>query len=101
MSAWKVKMTQKAEREFKSLVIRGWIDREDIRVIRSWMEEMELNGPDAIAKSKLWDDHALQYEWFGFRASSFSHSGRIIYRIIDHEIIVEVHRITPNHDYRR
>jgi mRNA-degrading endonuclease YafQ of YafQ-DinJ toxin-antitoxin module len=49
----------------------------------------------------MWADHPLYAEWRGHRASSFSHSGRIIYKIEEQVVTVAVVRITTAHDYRR
>jgi mRNA-degrading endonuclease YafQ of YafQ-DinJ toxin-antitoxin module len=72
-------------------------------VLKIWAREMETLGPDFIANSPQWRDHALEREWEGYRASCFSLEGRIIYRILDEELIqvCEIERITPNHDYRK
>jgi mRNA-degrading endonuclease YafQ of YafQ-DinJ toxin-antitoxin module len=99
--SWKVKLTAKAEREFKALLRDGQLDREDRNLIRLWLNEMEEFGPDHIIKSAFWGDHPLFGEWRGFRASCFSNPGRIIYRIDGDEIYVEVHRVTTDHDYKR
>jgi mRNA-degrading endonuclease YafQ of YafQ-DinJ toxin-antitoxin module len=98
---WKVRMTAKAEREFKRLLHDGLLSREDRGVIRLWLNEMEEFGPDHVARSAFWGDHPLYGEWRGFRASCFSNSGRIIYRVQDDEIFVEVHRVTTDHNYRK
>jgi transcriptional regulator with XRE-family HTH domain len=42
----------------------------------------------------MWADHPLYGDWRGHRASSFSHSGRIIYKVEEHVITVTVVRIT-------
>lgn len=99
--SWKVKMTAKAEREFKVLLHDGVLSQDDRNVIRLWLNEMEEFGPDYIARSTFWGDHPLYAEWRGFRASCFSPPGRIIYRVQDDEIFVEVHRVTMDHDYRK
>jgi mRNA-degrading endonuclease YafQ of YafQ-DinJ toxin-antitoxin module len=98
---WKVRMTAKAEKELKELLRDRVLDQDDINVIRLWLNEIEEFGPDHIAKSRFWNDHPLFAEWRGFRASCFSHSGRIIYLVKDDEIFVEVHRVTPDHDYKK
>ena len=98
---WTVKMTAKAEREFKSLLEKGLLDTNDCHVIRLWLNEIEELGPAHIAKSVLWNDHPLDGDWRGFRASCFSYSGRIIYQIRNKEIIVEVHRVTADHNYKK
>ena len=66
-----------------------------------WVDEMEEYGPQYIAKSSNWYDHELQREWAGFRSSAFSRSGRIIYRVFENKIIVEVHRVTEEHNYKK
>ncbi len=101
MNKWEVKLTKKAETELKRLLSKRAISREDVKVILRWTDEMEEFGPEYIEKSKEWYDHALDRDWIGFRSSAFSYSGRIIYKIVDRRIIVEVHRITAEHDYKK
>jgi mRNA-degrading endonuclease RelE of RelBE toxin-antitoxin system len=98
---WKVQISAKVEREIVKLVKSGQIGREDQIVLRDWILFVEKNGPDALTENSLWNDHALTRDdkWNGCRSSSYSYSGRIIYKIIDGLIIVEVLRISPNHDY--
>jgi len=100
VTKWKVEMTAKAEKELKLLIEQNFITNEDIRVIAIWHQEMENKGPEYIKQSPEWHDHALEREWFGYRSSAFSSSGRIIYKIIKHRILVEVHRVTPDHNYK-
>jgi mRNA-degrading endonuclease YafQ of YafQ-DinJ toxin-antitoxin module len=99
--SWSVKMTPKAEKEFLAMCQSGELSREDLNIIRTWLNEMEDEGPEYIAKSKFWGDHELYDEWAGYRASCFSNPGRIIYRVKGNEIVVEVHRVTTVHDYRK
>jgi len=94
-------MTSKAEAHIKDLYQKGLLSTEDIIVIKAWLKEMEEEGPEYIQKSKRWNDHALNYEWKGFRASCFSGPGRIIYKINHDVIVAEVHRVTPHHDYKK
>lgn len=94
-------MTSKAEAHIKELYQKNILKPEDIIVIKAWLNEMEHEGPDYIQHSKRWGDHALYYEWKGYRASCFSGPGRIIYRLLHDIIIVEVHKITPDHDYKK
>lgn len=98
---WIIKMTAKAEREFKAMLSHGLLDNGDFHAIRLWLNEIEEFGPDRIVKSALWNDHPLDGEWRGFRASCFSYSGRIIYQVHNNEILVEVHRVTANHNYKK
>ncbi len=99
--SWKVKMTAKAEAEFVTLCKSGELSRDDLNIIRTWLNEMEEYGPDHISRSKLWGDHELFKEWAGFRASCFSNPGRIIYKVKGREVIVEIHRVTTDHNYKK
>lgn len=75
---------------------------EDIAAVRFWMKEMRTFGPEYIEKSKNYRDHLLtRGQWAGHRASCISLAGRIIYKVVNDEIIiVEIKRITLDHDYR-
>lgn len=101
MPTWTVKMTKQAESEFRKLIKTKQISNEDLIVINAWVKEMEEEGPEFIAKSKLWNDHPLHSEWEGFRSASFSLKGRIIYKVNGREITVNVHRVTNNHNYKK
>ena len=98
---WKVKMTPKAEKEFIAMCKGRVLERDDLNLIKAWLNEMEEYGPVHIAASRLWGDHELYDEWAGFRASCFSGPGRIIYQVRNKEILVEVHRVTTVHDYKK
>jgi mRNA-degrading endonuclease YafQ of YafQ-DinJ toxin-antitoxin module len=98
---WKIKMTPKAEKEFVAMCKAGVLKRDDLNIIKTWLNEMEEYGPEYIAVSRLWGDHELYHAWAGFRASCFSGPGRIIYQIKNKVILVEVHRITTDHDYKK
>jgi mRNA-degrading endonuclease YafQ of YafQ-DinJ toxin-antitoxin module len=79
------------------------LTKDDRIVIQKWAETVRDYGPDALLKNpSIWADHPLTGKWEGYRASSFSYSGRIIYRI-DHEKkqVVIVARITVDHNYKR
>ena len=74
----------------------------DKLMIQEWAAHVRAHGPAVLAeRPDRWADHPLYGEWRGHRASSFSHSGRIIYRADEHVVTVAVVRITPDHDYRR
>ena len=98
-----IKRTKACWLQFKRDFKKGLFSLEDGIVLQTWAREMEQFGPQYITESSQWRDHSLEGKWAGYRASCFSTSGRIIYRILDEDTIevCEVERITPNHDYRR
>jgi mRNA-degrading endonuclease YafQ of YafQ-DinJ toxin-antitoxin module len=69
----------------------------DLDYIFSWVNEMERFGPIFIESQTSWNDHPLVNKRAGQHSSSFSESGRIIYRIHKNRIIVL--KITTTHDY--
>lgn len=99
--SWRVELSDEAQELLKKIIRSGELSKEDIRVLRIWTEQMARYGPEFIRSTNDWRDHDLEKEWKGYRASSFSFSGRIIYRVFEEKILVEVVRITPDHDYSR
>lgn len=98
MAKWDVRITDEASKVFASKALTT----DDRIVIQKWAELVRDNGPEALTERPgVWADHPLYGEWRGHRASSFSHSGRIIYRVEERVVTVSVVRITTDHDYRR
>lgn len=98
---WKVEIERKAERELGALLKSRALNQDDIQILQKWITEIEEVGLEAIWESRYWNDHELHSEWAGCRSSSFSFRGRIIYKVIDEEIVVLVVKVTTDHDYRR
>ena len=97
MAKWKVNITEEASKVFEGNVLTT----ADKIVIQKWAELVRDRGPAVLTERPgMWADHPLYGEWRGHRASSFSHSGRIIYKIEEQVVTVAVVRITT-HDYRR
>lgn len=101
MAHWKVKMEEKAEAELTMLLKDKIINPGDIKVLLRWVSEMEEFGPFYVANSSDWHDHELEREWKGYRSSAFSKSGRVIYKIIDNQVIVLVAKVTADHNYKK
>jgi mRNA-degrading endonuclease YafQ of YafQ-DinJ toxin-antitoxin module len=95
---WKVVITDEASAIFKG----SCLSADDLETIKTWARTVAKYGPaKLLERPDKWADHPLVGEWAGHRSSSFSHRGRIIYRIEAHVITVVVVRITPDHDYRQ
>lgn len=77
------------------------IKKADIKVLLRWVSEMEEFGPKYVANSSEWHDHELDRDWLGYRSSAFSSSGRVIYKIMRDQIIVQVERVTADHNYKK
>ncbi|MBY0385260.1 hypothetical protein K2X05_08890 [bacterium] len=101
MASWKVIISDKAQKEFVEMQKNKTLSQDDQDIIRSWVKDIINYGINNIMNSKKWNDHALHGEWQGYRSSSFSFKGRIIYKIEDQKITVVVVRITNTHDYKK
>ncbi len=95
---WKVEIEDQAAKVFEGSELRN----EDKQVIHEWAKFVRKNGPAALERfPQIWADHPLYGEWRGFRASSFSYKGRIIYKVENKVVTVTVVRITTEHDYKK
>lgn len=91
----------KVQNEVEALKNKKLLTDVDQRIIKTWIMQMQLDGPESIRKNPVWNDHDLQNDWEGFRSSSFSNKGRIIYKVEDRKVLIQIERITIEHDYRR
>jgi addiction module RelE/StbE family toxin len=73
---------------------------EVLKRYEKWKDIVRISGPAGLRLIRGFHDEALRGEWKGHRSSRLGIQYRVIYRIVDHEIVVEVVDITP-HDYRR
>ena len=101
---WKVLFTDKCEKEIKENLKTGNLSQDDRRVISIWIKQVKKHGPESLRKNagkNNWNDHDLDRKWQGFRASSYSFSGRIIYKVENEIVTVTVVRLSHNHDYTK
>lgn len=100
VTLWSVEFeTQLVEDEVRAMIGNGALTRDDIKVLRAWTDQVEMHGPESLRTIRFYDDHALDFEWEGYRSSAFSNRGRIIYKVIESKVVVRIARITPVHDY--
>ena len=65
-----------------------------------WKDIVRISGPSGLKFIKGFHDETLRGEWKGHRSSGLSIKYRIIYRVVEKEILVQIINITP-YDYRR
>ena len=73
---------------------------EILKRYEKWKDILRISGPSGLKLIKGFHDEALRGEWKGHRSSRLGIKYRIIYTIVEREILVRVVNITP-HDYRR
>ncbi|OUR97363.1 hypothetical protein A9Q84_13645 [Halobacteriovorax marinus] len=96
---YKVTLTKKCANSLAKLKKENLISKDDLLIIKTWINEMVKLGPEYIQICEYWNDHKLTGAREDERSSSFSFSGRIIYRIKKSKIEISVIKITTDHDY--
>lgn len=91
---WEVYEHRRIDRRVQRLPV------EVLKRYEKWKDIVRISGPAGLRLIKGFRDEALRGEWRGHRSSRLGLQFRVIYRIVGHEILVEVIDIT-SHDYRR
>lgn len=89
------------EKEVTALIKSKKLTNDDQAIIHAWIQQISAHGPESIRGDFKWADHALHGDWIGYRSSSFSNRGRIIYRIVEKKVIIKIARITDEHNYKK
>lgn len=91
---WVIYEGQKARKALKRL------PEEILKKYEKWKDIVVLSGPHGLKAFSGLRDEALKGTWFGYRSSRLNIQYRVIYRVVDNELRVEVIDINA-HDYRR
>ena len=65
-----------------------------------WKDIVRISGPEGLRFIKGFHDEALRGQCAGYRSSRLGLQYRVIYKIVESEIFVQVETLTA-HDYRR
>jgi len=87
--------------EHRNLVRR--LPRIPVEVLKryeKWKDIVTISGPEGLRLIKGFHDEALRGEWKGCRSSRLGQKYRVIYKIENKQLYVQVINLTA-HDYRR
>lgn len=87
--------------EHRNLVRR--LPRVPVEVLKryeKWKDVVTISGPEGLRQIKGFHDEALRGEWKGHRSSRLGQQYRVIYRIENQQLYVQVINLTA-HDCRR
>jgi len=73
---------------------------EVLKRYEKWKDIVAISGPEGLRQIRGFRDEALRGDWQGHRSSRLNLQYRVIYRIEQDRVMVEVVAVTP-HDYRR
>ena len=91
---WEVYEHKRLSRQLKKL------PTDVLKRYEKWKDIVTISGPQGLRLIKGLRDEALFGKWKGHRSSSLSRRFRVIYRIENDRILVEVVNVTA-HDYRK
>ena len=91
---WEIYEHKNAIKQLKALA------SDVLKRYEKWKDIVVISGPNGLKEIKGFHDEALRGEWKGFRSSRLNIQYRIIYKIENKQLYVNVIKITA-HDYRR
>jgi len=71
-----------------------------VKKYEKWKDIVSLSGSQALRKLKGLHDEPLSGKWKGYRSSRLNLQYRVIYKVINKQVLIQVENVTP-HDYRR
>ena len=71
-----------------------------LKKYEKWKDIVALSGPQGLRRLKGMYDEALSGEWKGYLSSCLNLKYRIIYKVENEQILIQVVNVRP-HDYMR
>ena len=65
-----------------------------------WKDIVMISGPKGLRLIKGFHDESLKGEWKGHRSSRLGLKYRVIYTVVESQVLIQVVSVTP-HDYRK
>ncbi len=91
---WRIYEHRRVARQLEAL------PTEVLKRYEKWKDIVAISGPDGLKQIRGFRDEALRGEWQGHRSSRLNLQYRVIYRIEQDQLLVQVVSLTA-HDYRR
>jgi addiction module RelE/StbE family toxin len=91
---WAILEHRKVAKQLQSL------PKEVLERYEKWKDIAMISGPRGLRFIKGFHDEALRGEWKGCRSSRLGLKYRVMYEIVESEVLVKVVNLTA-HDYRR
>ena len=91
---WAVYEHRQVAKQLRSL------PEEILKRYEKWKDIVIISGPQGLRLIKGFHDENLRGSWKGYRSSRIGAKYRVIYRVVEDEILVQVISLTA-HDYRK
>ncbi|MBN1555921.1 MAG: type II toxin-antitoxin system mRNA interferase toxin, RelE/StbE family [Phycisphaerae bacterium] len=76
------------------------IPKEILKRYEKWKDIVRISGPQGLRSIKGFHDESLKGKWKGYRSSRLGLQYRVLYRIENKKLYVQVLDVNP-HDYRK
>lgn len=90
---WKIYEHKRVARQLNRL------PAEILKRYEKWKDIVRISGPPGLRAIRGFNDENLRGEWEGHRSSRLNQQYRVIYRIDNENVLVQVVRLSA-HDYR-
>jgi addiction module RelE/StbE family toxin len=91
---WKIYEHRKVSKQLKELPL------EILKRYEKWKDIVMISGPKGLRLIKGFHDESLKGEWKGHRSSRLGLKYRVIYTVVESQVLIQVVSVTP-HDYRK
>ncbi len=91
---WKIYEHRKVSKQLKELPL------EILKRYEKWKDIVVISGPKGLRLIKGFHDESLKGEWKGHRSSRLGLKYRVIYTVVESQVLIQVVSVTP-HDYRK
>ncbi len=91
---WQIYEHRKVEKQLQALPL------DVLKRYEKWKDIVSISGPEGLKLIRGFRDETLRGDWKGYRSSRLNLQYRVIYKIENRDILVQVMSVTP-HDYRR
>ena len=91
---WKIYEHRRVSKQLKELPV------EILKRYEKWKDIVMVSGPRGLRLIKGFHDESLKGEWKGHRSCRLGLKYRVIYAVVESQILVQVVSVTP-HDYRK
>jgi len=92
---WEIEEHRRVDKQ-----LSGAVPIEVLKHYEKWKDIVRLSGPKGLRLIKGFHDEGLAGEWKGHRSSRLGLQWRVIYRVVENVVKVQVINVTA-HDYRR
>ena len=91
---WEILEHKKVEKSLQNVPV------EVLQRYEKWKDIVYISGPEGLKQIKGFRDEALKGNWKGYRSSRLNLQYRVLYKVVNDKVLVQVESVTP-HDYRR